>query len=123
MRTAALLFGGVMAGIAGASLTVGNVPTFIEGMSAGRGFIALAIVTSGRWNPWGCLIAALVFGFVSELQIVGQAMQICGIAGYKNEGKYSLGLQLRDAHLATLMINNDRIHQTNASLLLVHKDD
>ena len=57
------------------------------------------------------------------VQIVGQALQICGIAGYKNEGKYSLGRQLRDAHSATLMINNDRIHQTNASLLLVHKDE
>jgi len=57
------------------------------------------------------------------VQIVGQALQICGIAGYKNEGKFSLGRQLRDAHSATLMINNDRILQTNASLLLVHKDD
>lgn len=57
------------------------------------------------------------------VQIVGQALQICGIAGYKNDGKFSLGRQLRDAHSATLMINNDRILQTNASLLLVHKDD
>ena len=72
MRTSALIFGGIMAGIAGACLTVGNVPTFTEGMTAGRGFIALAIVTSGRWNPWGCLIAALVFGFAGELQIIGQ---------------------------------------------------
>jgi acyl-CoA dehydrogenase len=57
------------------------------------------------------------------VQIVGQALQICGIAGYKNDGKFSLGRQLRDAHSATLMINNDRILQTNASLLLVHKDE
>jgi acyl-CoA dehydrogenase len=57
------------------------------------------------------------------VQIVGQSLQICGIAGYKNDGKFSLGRHLRDAHSATLMINNDRILQTNASLLLVHKDD
>ncbi len=73
-RTAAILFGGGMAGLAGAFLSVGDVPTFQEGMSAGRGFIALAIVTSGRWNPWGCLAAALVFGFMDRLQIQGQAM-------------------------------------------------
>jgi len=73
-RTAAILFGGAMAGLAGAFLSVGDVPTFQEGMSAGRGFIALAIVTSGRWNPWGCLIAALVFGFTDRLQIQGQAI-------------------------------------------------
>ena len=73
-RTAAILFGGAMAGLAGAFLSVGDVPTFQEGMSAGRGFIALAIVTSGRWNPVGCLIAALVFGFTDRLQIQGQAV-------------------------------------------------
>ena len=73
-RTAAVLFGGAMAGLAGAFLSIGDVPTFQEGMSAGRGFIALAIVTSGRWNPWGCLLAALVFGFTDRLQIQGQAI-------------------------------------------------
>jgi ABC-type uncharacterized transport system permease subunit len=73
-RTVAILFGGAMAGLAGAFLSVGDVPTFQEGMSAGRGFIALAIVTSGRWNPWGCLVAALIFGFTDRLQIQGQAI-------------------------------------------------
>ncbi|HZT44159.1 MAG TPA: ABC transporter permease [Chthonomonadaceae bacterium] len=74
MRTAALLFGGAMAGVGGAFLSVGQNNTFIENMTAGRGFIALAIVTAGRWNPFGCLIAALVFGFVDELQFQGQAL-------------------------------------------------
>ena len=73
-RTLAVLFGGAMAGIAGAFLSVGNTGTFAENMTAGRGFIALAIVTSGRWNPYGCLIAALIFGAVSELQAQGQAL-------------------------------------------------
>ncbi len=75
-RTAAILFGGAMAGLAGGFLSVGDVPTFQEGMSSGRGFIALAIVTSGRWNPWGCLVAALLFGFADRLQIQGQALGI-----------------------------------------------
>ncbi len=74
LRTRAILFGGIMAGIAGACLTLGDVPTFQEGMSAGRGFIALAIVTAGRWNPYGCLLASLVFGVSEELEIQGQAM-------------------------------------------------
>jgi simple sugar transport system permease protein len=74
LRTLAILFGGIMAGIAGACLTIGDVPTFQEGMSAGRGFIALAIVTAGRWNPFGCLAASLVFGVSEELELQGQAM-------------------------------------------------
>jgi simple sugar transport system permease protein len=74
LRTAAILFGGAMAGMAGAFLSVGESNTFVENMSAGQGFIALAIVTSGRWNPWGCLIAALVFGFAEVLQFQWQAL-------------------------------------------------
>jgi len=74
LRTIAVIFGGIMAGIAGACLTIGDVPTFQEGMSAGRGFIALAIVTAGRWNPYGCLAASIVFGVSEELEIQGQAM-------------------------------------------------
>ena len=69
-----LIFGGAMAGAAGAFLSVGDSNTFIPNMSAGRGFIALAIVTAGRWNPYGCLAAALLFGFAESLQYQGQAM-------------------------------------------------
>ncbi|HZP82428.1 MAG TPA: ABC transporter permease [Chthonomonadaceae bacterium] len=73
-RTTALLFGGAMAGIAGGFLSVGELNTFKEHMTDGRGFIALAIVTSGRWSPWGCLAAALVFGFADALQFQLQAL-------------------------------------------------
>jgi acyl-CoA dehydrogenase len=61
----------------------------------------------------------------SELvvRIVTQALSICGIAGYKNGGPQSLGRHLRDAYSAILMIANDRIHATNAALLLVHKGE
>ena len=74
LRTAAILFGGAMAGVAGAFLSVGDSNTFIPNMSAGRGFIALAVVTAGRWNPFGCLVAAALFGFAESLQYQGQAM-------------------------------------------------
>lgn len=76
VRNIAVAFGGALAGIAGACLTIGDVPTFQENMSAGRGFIALAIVTSGRWNPIGCLIAALIFGVSEEIEIQAQAMHL-----------------------------------------------
>ncbi|MBC7529840.1 MAG: ABC transporter permease [Chthonomonadaceae bacterium] len=75
-RTGAILFGGMMAGLAGAYLSIGSTGTFSENMSSGRGFIALAIVTSGRWSAVGCLIAALVFGGAEALQFQGQALGI-----------------------------------------------
>jgi acyl-CoA dehydrogenase len=56
-------------------------------------------------------------------QIVQHALLICGIMGYKNDSKYAVGRHLRDAHSAALMVGNDRIYGTNASMLLVLKDD
>jgi acyl-CoA dehydrogenase len=50
------------------------------------------------------------------------AMQVCGIVGFKNDTPFSIGRQLRDTMSGALMIANERIHQTNASLLLVAKD-
>jgi acyl-CoA dehydrogenase len=55
--------------------------------------------------------------------IVSQALTLCGIAGYRNGTPQSLGRQLRDVYSSLLMIGNDRIHATNAQLLLVHKGD
>lgn len=57
------------------------------------------------------------------VDIVGQALMICGITGYRHDSKYSLTRHIRDAYGAALMINNDRIYGANASMLLVHKDD
>ena len=73
VRWAATLFGGAMAGFAGAALVLAQAGTFAERMTAGRGFIAIAIVVLGRWNPLGALGAALVFGAASALQFVFQA--------------------------------------------------
>jgi acyl-CoA dehydrogenase len=57
------------------------------------------------------------------VQIVSHALLICGILGYKNDAKFAVGRYLRDAHSAALMVSNDRILATNASMLLVLKDD
>jgi ABC-type uncharacterized transport system permease subunit len=74
MRATALTLCGVLAAAGGAYLAVAYARTFVEGMSAGRGFIALAIVIVGRWSPWGVLAAALLFGFVTALQFHFQAL-------------------------------------------------
>jgi ABC-type uncharacterized transport system permease subunit len=70
----ALLGCGVLAAAGGAYLAIAYARTFVEGMSAGRGFIALAIVISGRWSPWGIVSTALLFGLVSALQFHVQAL-------------------------------------------------
>lgn len=70
----ATLMGGAMAGLAGATLVLAQVGTFAEKMTAGRGFIAIAIVVLGRRHPVGVLLAALLFGAATALQFVFQAM-------------------------------------------------
>lgn len=75
----AVLFAGAMAGLAGATLVLAQAGTFVEGMSAGRGFIAIAIVVLGRWNPLGVLGAALLFGAANSLQTLFQTMGWSGV--------------------------------------------
>jgi len=72
-RTVALAAGGALAGLGGAALTLAATNTFVEGITAGRGFIALAVVVFGRWSPWGALGGALLFGLASALQFQFQA--------------------------------------------------
>lgn len=69
----AILLGGLLAGLAGATLVLAQVGTFTEKMTAGRGFIAIAIVVLGRWHPWGVALAALLFGGATALQFLFQA--------------------------------------------------
>ena len=74
VRVVAILFGGAMGGLSGATLVLTQAGTFAEGMSAGRGFIAIAVVALGRWHPVGVAIAALLFGGASASQFLFQAM-------------------------------------------------
>jgi len=74
VRWAALLFCGAMGGLSGGTLVLAQVGTFNEGISAGRGFIAIAIVVLGRWSAFGVTGAALLFGAASALQYLAQAM-------------------------------------------------
>jgi simple sugar transport system permease protein len=74
VRFAAALFGGALAGLAGAHLALAYAGTFAENMSAGRGFIAIAVVALGRWNPLLVLPAAIFFGAAAALQFLLQAV-------------------------------------------------
>jgi acyl-CoA dehydrogenase len=56
------------------------------------------------------------------VDIVGRALLICGIAGYRNDSKYSLARHLRDAYGAAVMVNNDRLVRLNAAMLTVHRE-
>jgi ABC-type uncharacterized transport system permease subunit len=73
-RVLALLTSGILGGLAGGTLVLAQAGTFAEGMSAGRGFIAIAIVVLGRWTPHGVAAGALLFGAASALQYAFQAM-------------------------------------------------
>lgn len=74
LRFAAMLVGGAFAGIAGAYLSVGISGAFAENMTAGRGFVAIAMVTFGRWKPGFVFLAALLIGFAESLQFRFQAL-------------------------------------------------
>lgn len=73
-RYIAVMVAGAMAGIGGAFLSVAQLGSFTENMTAGRGFIALAVVIFGRWSPFGALIASLFFGIAYALQLSLQAL-------------------------------------------------
>lgn len=73
-RYFAVLFGGACAGLAGAQLSLVYVPQWVENMSAGRGWIALALVVFASWRPWRVLVGAYLFGAVTIGQLHAQAL-------------------------------------------------
>jgi ABC-type uncharacterized transport system permease subunit len=76
IRMLAVLFGGACAGLAGAFLPLAYTPFFIPGMTAGRGWIALALVVFASWRPGRLVAGAYLFGAVSILQLHAQAMSL-----------------------------------------------
>jgi general nucleoside transport system permease protein len=76
MRYQALAIGGLFAGLSGAYLTVGLTGTFAEGFTSGRGFIAIALVTFGRFKPYAVFGASLLIGIAEILQFQLQARGI-----------------------------------------------
>ncbi|TRL41955.1 MULTISPECIES: ABC transporter permease [Rhizobium] len=75
-RYLAVMFGGACAGLAGAQLSLVYTPQWVENMSAGRGWIALALVVFASWRPWRVLAGGYIFGAVGILQLHAQAFGI-----------------------------------------------
>lgn len=73
IRLACILFGGAMAGMGGAYVSLVRVPQWVDGITAGAGWIALAIVVFASWRPWRVLIGAYLFGGITVLQLNLQA--------------------------------------------------
>jgi simple sugar transport system permease protein len=73
IRFLSVVFGGACAGLGGAYLSLVYTPQWAQAMTAGRGWIAIALVVFGTWLPWRIAIGALLFGAVSILQLNAQA--------------------------------------------------
>lgn len=69
IRTCAIMFGGACAGLGGAYISLVRVPQWTEGMTAGVGWIALALVVFASWKPWRVLLGAYLFGGIAQLQL------------------------------------------------------
>lgn len=76
VRYVCVTLGGVLAGLAGAFLTIAQTNMYADNITAGRGFIAIALVYFGRWNPWGILAGSLLFSVVNALQLWIQVLGI-----------------------------------------------
>jgi len=79
VRYLAVLFGGAMSGLAGAFMSLSHTPMWAEGMTAGRGWIALALVVFSSWRPGRVLLGAYLFGGVTILQLHAQGSGGLGI--------------------------------------------
>jgi general nucleoside transport system permease protein len=69
VRYTTLIIGGIFAGLAGASLSIAQLNVFQQNLTAGQGFIAVALVYFGGWRPAGVMLGALLFSFVNALQL------------------------------------------------------
>jgi len=74
MRYAGVLLSGLLAGIGGAYLSIGQSSLFTRNMTSGRGFIALAALIFGKWRPFQTLLACLLFGFTEAISIQMQGV-------------------------------------------------
>jgi simple sugar transport system permease protein len=76
IRYFTLILGGILSGVAGASLSIALLNVFQQNLTSGLGFIAVALVYFGGWRPWGVLLGALLFSMVNSLQLWVQVLNI-----------------------------------------------
>ncbi len=102
IRLFAILFGGACAGLAGAYLSLVYTPFWSPGMTAGRGWIALAIVVFASWLPWRALAGAYIFGGITILQLHAQG------AGVKIPSQFMAALPYLVTIIALVVIMSRR---------------
>lgn len=76
VRYATVTFGGILSGLAGASLSIALLNVFQQNLTSGQGFIAVALVYFGAWNPWRVMLGSLLFSMVNALQLWIQTLGI-----------------------------------------------
>jgi simple sugar transport system permease protein len=76
LRYRNVILAGLIAGIGGAYFTIGSVGSFGINMSSGEGYIALAAMIFGRYTPWGAVLAALLFGFTTQLELILSSINV-----------------------------------------------
>jgi len=76
VRLSCILFGGAMAGLGGAYLSLAYTPMWVENMTAGRGWIALALVVFASWRPWRAFFGAYLFGGITIIQLYAQGLGV-----------------------------------------------
>ncbi len=102
VRMVALLFGGACAGLGGAYLSIVQTPLWVEGMTAGRGWIALAIVVFAAWRPGRALIGAYLFGGITVVQLHVQGL------GVEIEAQYMSMLPYLVTIVVLVVISRDK---------------
>ena len=102
IRYAATLFGGAMAGLGGAYLSLAYTPMWAENMTAGRGWIALALVVFATWRPGRLLLGAYMFGAITILQLYAQG------AGIEIPSQFMSMLPYLATVLVLVLISRDR---------------
>jgi simple sugar transport system permease protein len=73
IRIRTLILGGFMAGLGGATMTVGYLGSFSDDITSGRGYVAIAVVIIGRWSPVGAMLGALLFALFDSLALLAQS--------------------------------------------------
>ncbi|HKJ85985.1 MAG TPA: ABC transporter permease, partial [Spirochaetia bacterium] len=90
VRYGSVCFGAILAGMAGASISISTVNLFQDNLTAGQGFIAVALVYFGGWTPVGVMLGALLFSVANSLQLWMQVLGVNVPAGLANMLPYIL---------------------------------
>ena len=102
VRLLAIMFGGACAGLGGAYISLVRVPQWTEGMTAGAGWIALALVVFASWKPWRVVLGAYLFGGVAILQLNLQAVGVNIPVAYLSMAPYVVTI------VVLVVISSDR---------------